>query len=77
MGTHDGYRRIDLVHSRRIFGSSDLKTLIVNDCIEGKGTGTIKLFWHFSPELSLEKTGEKRVQYLESRRLAGKCETKH
>ena len=71
MGTHDGYRRIDLVHSRRIFGSSDLKTLMVNDCIEGKGTGTIKLFWHFSPELSLEKTGENEVSILNKEGLLG------
>jgi len=70
-GTHDGYRRIDLVHSRRIFGSSDLKTLMVNDCIEGKGTGTIKVFWHFSPELSLEKTGENEFSILNREGLLG------
>ncbi|PNS36992.1 heparinase II/III-family protein [Mesotoga sp. B105.6.4] len=70
-GTHDGYRRIDLVHSRRIFGSSDLKTLMVNDCIEGKGTGTIKVFWHFSPELSLEKTGENEFSILNKEGLLG------
>ncbi len=66
MGTHDGYKSIGLVHSRRIFGPSDLKKLIVNDCIEGKGTGIIKLFWHFSPELSLEKTGENEFSILNS-----------
>lgn len=71
MGTHDGYRRIDLVHSRRIFGSSDLKTLMVNDYIEGKGTGTIKVFWHFSPELSLEKTGENEFGVLNKEGLLG------
>ncbi|MGV8104211.1 MAG: alginate lyase family protein [Mesotoga sp.] len=68
---HNGYRGIGLLHSRRISGSSDLKTLMVSDCIEGKGRGTIKLFWHFSPELSLEKTGENDFSILNQKGLLG------
>lgn len=64
--THNGYRRIGLYHSRRISGSSDLKALIISDSVQGKGTGKVKLFWHFSPEVSLSKTGENEFTILNS-----------
>jgi hypothetical protein len=46
-GVHDGYKRLGVMHRRRI--ELGERGLIVRDWIEGRGRHKVKVHWHLAP----------------------------
>lgn len=52
-GAHDGYRKLNVIHSRQIIHGPG-NTWIVVDHLAGKGTHRIESFVHFHPSVTIE-----------------------
>jgi hypothetical protein len=58
VGSHDGYCRLSepVVHRRYVFHVKG-GWWLVRDAAEGQGSHLLEIFWHFAPEIELQREG--------------------
>jgi hypothetical protein len=57
-GSHDGYLRIGVQHKRRVELAPGSTDLTVADLFEGHGEHEVALYFHFAPDIDLQRTME-------------------
>ena len=57
-GTHDGYLRFGVQHHRRVELDPDAVALTVIDRFEGHGQHEVALYFHFAPDIELQRDGD-------------------
>jgi hypothetical protein len=71
-GSHDGYLHFGVQHSRRVEFDPEAVALTVLDRFEGQGQHEVVLYFHFAPDVELQRVAEGRwlaVKGASSRKL--------